>query len=311
MSQPNWPPPSPGIPPPPAGPWAGWTPPPAPPPREPRAGLGAGLVILMVVTALVAVAAIVVPFAASTSPASSSEAAGSAHKLAAAINLESWNFPSGWQIDSSADGPLSGFLGQQPTSAAPSSGLDHQAQSITSGFEHCLGVDAAHDRIFGAGGVPPRAQVSSPAFASPNESAEAGSVAGVFRSASEVSADVAQISQPRFPDCFGAAIGELFLEGARPGAAKSGLSVGEPQVQALHLSAPQGAAVVGVSVTLPLSQNSTVVPIEIGVVFVGGGRDEATLFTFSAGQAFSSALIQSLASTLAHNVATNGAGTNL
>jgi len=118
---------------------------------------------------------------------------------------------------------------------------------------------------------------------------------------------VAQISNAKFPACFGAALGTSFVDAVNN--AGNGDQAGQPQVQEITVPQRGGVQSSGVAVTIPLSHQGGTTPVQFGVVLVGGGRAEATLYTFSTDTSFPPGLTASLSLTLANNIATESSGT--
>jgi hypothetical protein len=267
----------------------------------------------MLVTAVicVAVAAVVWPLARNDSKSAGGSAAanGGDLQIARQLNLVKADLPAGWKVDNSGGGPLSGFLNPNAGSASLTPQETKQAAAIAHEFEQCMGITAAHDRVFGSAGATPTAQSSSAAYIAPaNTGAEVGSTVQIFGSAAPVAADVAQVSVPKYPTCFGTAIGKLFAEGSQQSGG-SGVQVGNPSVQPIALPQTPGSETVGVDVTIPVTSAAHTITIEIGVVFVGGGRAEVSLFTYSALSGFSPSLVADLSTALAGHVHAEGAGT--
>jgi hypothetical protein len=268
---------------------------------------------LIVAVVLLVIAAIVLPFAANRAappPRPTPRNPGfSAQQLARQLNLVQSNVPSDWTVDRSPNGPLNAFLSSGSSVGAPTPQDQQLANQVASHFEQCMGITAAQDRIFGSAGSKPSAASSSPAFESPNggPDEEAGSSVEVFSTSQLVAADVAQISKSQFPSCFGTALAASFV-----GAASSvpgGGEIGQATTQAVALPQRAGVATSGVDVTIPVTRQGATVPIQFGVVLIGGGRAEATLYTFSEPQSFPSSLDSSLASELARNIVTESYGT--
>ncbi len=265
---------------------------------------------------LLVAAAIVIPIAAQA-PAPRPAPGGAAfadRQLARQINLQPSDLPATWTVDRASNGPLSGFLGASTSNAAPTKQDTHLADQVAAQFEQCMGIAPSEDRIFGPAGSTPTASSSSPAFAAPSDSPgqaagaeEAGSSVDVYPSTTEVAADLAQIADAKFPACFGAALGTSFVGAATSGG--SGDQVGQPQVQPITVPQRQGVTSSGVEVTIPLTTQGTTVPVQFGVVLIGGDRVEATLFTFSEATPFPSTLTSSLSLTLADNIVAEGVGT--
>lgn len=275
--------------------------------------------MLGAVAAALVVAAIVLLLAPWSGSPSASSRSGSSddHEIAEQVNLTRSDFPSGWTADSST-GPLGGFLGSSGQRADP--GLTpaqrRRATRIIRTFQQCVGVPASKDGVFESAGSAPSARVSSPGFAGPPSglAMEAGSRVSVFSSSGPVTVAVAEITNPKFPRCFGAVIGkELTLVAQRVATSSPGVSYGAPQVQPLTLPQHAGATAVGVDVTLPLTAGNLSGSLQFDLVLVGGGRIEAVLVAYGlavgGSSGFPTSLTTSLTTTLEHNVATEGAAT--
>ena len=264
---------------------------------------------LLVVIALLVVAAVVVPFAAgSGSTTGSPSPAARLRQLARQVNVVRSDLPGSWTVDRRSDGPLSSFLGSGPAGGAQSPSGQTQLQGqVASQFEQCMGISASADRIFGPAGTTPAAQASSPAFAAPAGTGspvqEVGSSTGVYSSSSAVAADVAQVRGGKFPSCFGEALATSFIQAGQQSSGGSA-QFGTPQVQPVQIPSNQGIVTSGAQVTIAVTAHGVTVPLQFGVIFVGGGRFEATLYTYSSESPFPSALTTSLAGTLAQRVAT-------
>ena len=281
--------------------------------RRHRRRLGNLLVALIITEVLLVAAAVVVPIVASggTAKAPPSPTAGD-RQLARQLNLQKSDVPAGWSLDRSSDGPLSGFLDLGGGTGPPTRQDRKLAGQVAAQFEKCMGISPSRDRFFGSAGSKPTASASSPAFAAPASAAgslgqEAGSSVAVFASARTVVADVAQMSNPEFPTCFGAALATSFVGAAANDGSASQL--GQPVIKPANLPPHKGVATAGVDVTIPVTRQGTVVPVEFGIFLIGGGRAEATLYTFSEQDPFPDALVSSLSLVLAGNVASEGTGT--
>ena len=269
------------------------------------------LVIVIVVVVLAAAAAgLAIGLTGSTSSAPPVSHPDGDRQVAQQIALTQGDLPSGWTVDHSSDGPLSGLLSTGNSALTPAE--QQQAETISTQYEGCMGIPASEDRIFGSAGAIPTAQAASPAFAAPGaaESVEAGSTVDMFARPAAVQADEAQISAAGFPRCFGAALGQLLTAGSSTGTSSSVL-IGTPQVQALTLAQQAGVRTVGVDLVIPVVHSGTSTPLQFGVVLIDGGRAEATLVTFASPGTFPSALTASLAGTLAAHVAAYGMGSGL
>ena len=280
--------------------------------RAPAGGLRAGtpqhgrfgppVSVLVILIGLLVVAGIVVLLVAP--PAGGG--AGAARDEAARINLVASDLPQTWSVDASRNGPLASFLEPVPPGERSSAQTPLQAR-VASSFEHCMGIAAPQDRIFGTAGATPVAQASSPAFAAPTGGPvqEAGSTVAMFGSPADVAADVSQVANSKFPECFGAALATSLVGAGR--LSGTGARFGEPEVSPVRDAGAGPVVVAGAEVTVPVTAHGVAVPLQFGVVFVGGGRAEATLYTYSSAQPFPPALSRSLTRDLARNVAAQSA----
>jgi hypothetical protein len=303
-----WPP---GAPPPTSPPVFAATPFPAPvaptPGPRSRRTVVSILVVLVVVLVLVGAALPFVwrtPAPAAGNRASPAVRAAVDRQVARAINITASDVPATWTVDGSPTGPLAGFLGVGPSRGGGGTSVTPSEQAeVQSHYESCMGVRASADQIFGSAGASPSAEASSPAYAAPDQAGtvvtETGSVVQLFASSADVATGTAQIAEPQFPSCFGAALAQLFdLQGG----AAAGSGVGSPVATALSLPQQAGVHASGVSLAIPLSKGGQTTSMDIGFVLVGGGRAEAELFTFSLATPFPLSLQTSLTRTLESNV---------
>lgn len=227
---------------------------------------------------------------------------------AARLTLQRSDLPSGWSIDSSPDGPLSGFLTSPDNAQPPTPAERQQAAQAAQRYESCLGIPASQDSILGAAGPAPLAQVSSPAFRSPDQPRlEAGSQTEVFADAGPVAQARAQIAQPKFSDCFGSAVGQELVAGGQQAQGTSGSSpiFGTPATVPVDLPRHSGITGAGVDITLPFSVGGQSGALQFGVVLMGGGRAESTLLTFGGSAGFPTRLTGRLAGALEQKLAAN------
>jgi len=228
------------------------------------------------------------------------------------VNLRQADVPAGWTVDASATGPLSGFLGTTSkaksgtktgsTSSGKTSAAKAQANQA---FKACLGVPATPGSILGGNGPPPLGEASSPAFSSPSTGSitlEAGSSTTVFGSDAEVATGKAMLEMPKFPQCFGAYVGDALVNGGGSGPTKA--TFGTPHVVPFAVPSTPGVTSVGVDVTVPVTGTARSTSVQLGIVLFADGRVESALFTFALGTTFPASLTASLASTLAQRVAT-------
>ncbi|MHB8220321.1 MAG: hypothetical protein ACYDHU_08370, partial [Acidimicrobiales bacterium] len=275
--------------------------------RSKRAALVAGIAIAVVALA-VALPLTLGGGAPPTPPLSPSALAG---RTADQVNLHRADMPAGWAVDPSATGPLSGFLGttgsaksgkkaRSTTTASTSNSSSALAPAVRA-FKQCLGISPDQRTFLGGSGAPPLAKASSPAFAEQSagsSTVEAGSTSTVFGSDAPVTSAVSIIKMPQFAGCFGTLVGQLLVVEGGSGSTK--VTFGTPHVAPLPIPPTAGVTMAGVDVTVPVNGSTLHPPsVQLGVVLIGGGRIESTLFTFALGATFPVLLTMSLASTLA------------
>lgn len=235
----------------------------------------------------------------------SAAARAQAQQLARSIDLSQGDVPAHWQVDPRASGPISAFLHSGPSTQTPAEKAANAR--LAAQYERCMGLSPAEDRIFGSSGTAPLATAASPAFAAPGASVmEVGSQAAVFSSPAPVAADLAQVTGPRFPTCFGNALANEFNSlGSGAGA-----NMGAPHVAPLT-SLPEigGVRAVGVELTLSATFAGQSATVQLGFVLVGGGRIESTLVTFAGDSNFPLATTRAMTATLERHIVQLGAGT--
>jgi hypothetical protein len=261
--------------------------------------------ILLITIAVLVLAAIILPLTWSSGPTTTP--AQQAASFARQLNLVRADLPTGWHADTSGVGPLAGFLTPNASSGPPSAQESQQAAGVASQFEQCLGITPSQDRVFGPATATPVAQVASAAFLAPADAGnETGSMVSVYGSATSVTDDLFLAASQKYPNCFGSAIGTLFVQGIE--ASKSGVSPSAPQVQPLALAQQKGTTTEGETITIPVAAGGHNFSIEVGVVLMGAGKAEVTLFTYSAQSGFPAALRATLAQDLATKLAASAKG---
>lgn len=236
---------------------------------------------------------------------------------AASANVSLADLPPGWTPDRSPSAPLLGFLSYHGVARDPSS--LRQGALIARQFESCLGVSARADAIFGTTS-PPLAEVGSVPFDGPagGPELETGSLTTLYRSPAPVRQAASQLRDRRFGPCFGTALGQELLAGARQagtgrspnGRASapdgSGVTFGSPTSAVLGVPVVHGTTAAGVEVSLPFTAAGVPHEVGLGMVLVAGGRLESTLVTFSGPSGFPPLLTAELAAAIEHRVAPPG-----
>jgi hypothetical protein len=287
---------------------AGWPPPPPEPKKKSKTLLYLiiGLVVVLVAGAVAIPLSLGHTKKADTPTTSQRQhqrqaALGTAdQQVARQVNIALPDLPAAppWAIDSSEDAALNAFL-QTDDNAKPTPAEAKEEKQVATQFESCMGIAADNDREFGNASSIPTTTVASPVFAEAAPSkAETGSETEVFSTAAPVQADGAQVSNPKFPSCLGAALGTLLSEAFGQGA----VTTGTPSVQPIAMSDISGLNPVGTNITIPVTENGTTTNLEYGFVMVYSGKVEATLLTFNTPTPFSTVLQLQLIRTLAENV---------
>ena len=218
---------------------------------------------------------------------------------AAAMNLRATDLPAGWSADHLSTSPLGGFL--QTGGSGPQTPAQKRVSSIViSAYQHCIGIPDAKDRVFGAAGVTPPVEVGGLPYARTESTAvtEVGTVTQRYASPADVAADRVQISSPRFPTCFGEALGRLATAGGEPTKARADL----PTTRQV-LRQPLGVTVTGADVTIPVASLTGSATAQLGVTVLVSGNFEQTLYTLTTPGTFPASLRQQLVGELSARLA--------
>jgi hypothetical protein len=126
------------------------------------------------------------------------------------VNLTLRDLPTGWFVSPAPNAsllsdlfPPAGTL-QRP-SATPTTLPKKNSiwAKVSNVFQHCLGVSARHDRVYGLAGQQPEYQVSSKIFDSPSFGGiEVVSTTQYYRTTTMVHRDTVEMSRPNFGSCF-------------------------------------------------------------------------------------------------------------
>jgi hypothetical protein len=256
--------------------------------------IGLGVVVLAGGVALA--------IALSTGTTSPATASAEDRAKAGSVNLVRGDVPEAWGQDSTATAPLAGLLGTAPAST-PTAADKKAYRTVVAEYQSCMGETDAVDRVFGAAGVSPLAQIPSAPYGLVTSSSyvEAGTVTQIYATSGEVASDLTQIRSSRFPTCFGQAIGRFILTSTDPTEATAAVVI-TPQL----LPSPLGVHVTGADTTLSLPSGSTTLPVEIGTTMLVTGRYEQTLYTFSTPNAFPADLRGRLVAVLAGRLVAPG-----
>ncbi|HEY1221905.1 MAG TPA: hypothetical protein VGE75_00225 [Acidimicrobiales bacterium] len=123
-----------------------------------------------------------------------------------AVNLSVRDLPSGWSASSgSLLSDLFGSAGKVITSTTVTTqpATDSTWAKVSALFEHCVGVSAEKDRMYGAAGQQPDYQVSSPVFdSSQSGGGEVASATQYYRTTTMVKRDTAEMRNTNFGACF-------------------------------------------------------------------------------------------------------------
>ena len=219
---------------------------------------------------------------------------------ARSMNLTTKDLPAGWVVDQPELSPLSGFLGTRGGGAKPSAADRKVSAAAVAGYQSCMGISDAKDRVFGAAGVRPPVEIPGSAFGRMEGVGiiEVGTVTQRYATADDVTADRRQISSPKFATCFAEALGRMASASGDVAAARADLPV---TVQAL--GQPLGTFITGANVEIPIHGSSTGAMAEIGITVLISGRDEQTLFTIASPGSFPPELRQQIVGSLAARLA--------
>jgi hypothetical protein len=149
------------------------------------------------------------------------------------VNLTLRDLPNGWFVLADPNSsvmsyifPPSGIV-QKPTATPttlPKKGSPFAVASAD--FQQCIGVSAAHDRMYGAAGQEPDYQTSSKIFSSPSFGGiEAVSTTQYYRTTTMVQRDTSEMTRKNFGDCFASSNVALIRAGLKvPSSAINGTS---------------------------------------------------------------------------------------
>ena len=160
----------------------------------------AGIYAVVLVVLLASVAGGIGAFFAKGSPSAAIVAD------AKAVNLDVRDLPSGWSPAS--DSLLSNLFGSPgkvitSTTVTTSPAANSTWAKVSTLFQHCLGVSAAKDRMYGTAGQQADYQVASPVYASSqNGGAEVASATQYYRTTTMVRKDTAEMRDANFGACF-------------------------------------------------------------------------------------------------------------
>lgn len=227
--------------------------------------------------------------------------------IARSASLRRSELPAGWTASSTPSGPLSGFVrdGGSAGGAAGTAGRAAGAQR----YESCLGVRSATVPVVGTTPTTPVARTASGAFAGPatGPTIQVASITDVYASDAPVERAVAELRRAHFASCFGDAVSEEFGQSVAESAHAAGVSAGQATVASLPLPKWAGIRATGVDLDLPLDIRGTATSVQLGFVFVTGGRVETTLVTFGT-QSFPEGIARALAAVLEEEIATSEGG---
>ena len=133
-----------------------------------------------------------------------------------AVNLTLRDLPSAWYATSKNSTILSYLFGTPGKVVAPTTApttpvkKDSAFAEISALFQHCLGVPANKDRMFGAAGQQPLDQISSSVFGTTGAGAlEVASLSQYYASTTMVQKDTAEMRDENFGACFAQSEGGL------------------------------------------------------------------------------------------------------
>jgi hypothetical protein len=169
----------------------------------------AGVIAVVVVVLLASLAGGIASFFSSNTPASELSDVK-------AVNLKLDDLPTGFYATT---GSLLSYLFSPPGKVFVATSTTAPAANsawtqISTRFQHCMGISAAKDRMYGAAGQQPAYQVSSPIFASSlHGGLEVGSTAQYYANTTMVKKDTAEMAAKGFGACLVASNAALILSG--------------------------------------------------------------------------------------------------
>lgn len=166
-------------------------------------------------TALTVAAVVLVASAASIVSLVHSSAPPATYVSTSDINVQRSDLPAGWSAAPAALlTTIVGPAGEVVRSSTPEPALTGTAKeiwdSISSNFEHCMGVTNSVDRMFGSAGQQPAVQVTGTNFATSSfGGAEIASVTQHYAQLSMVQKDLAEYSRRPFGACWAIASAQI------------------------------------------------------------------------------------------------------
>ncbi len=124
------------------------------------------------------------------------------------VNVQRTDLPGGWHIaNTGLAALLAGPAYKTYTFNTVPPKLTGMAKKLTNAvvgnYERCMGVDSAHDRLFGSGGEAPVLQVSGDGYATTTYGgAEIASSVQFYSSRAKVQRDINNYSSPKFGRCY-------------------------------------------------------------------------------------------------------------
>ena len=218
--------------------------------------------------------------------------------VAATMNLRGSDLPAGWSALNSSSSILGGFL--SPGSSRQSPAQKRVTAAVISGYQGCMGITNAVDRVFGAAGVTPPIEIGGMPYGPEQSTAvtEVGTVTQRYASPADVAADRRQISQARFPTCFAEAIGRLATANGDVIKATEDLPVVRQEFRQ-----PLGVLVTGANVTIPMAGLAGTSTAQLGITVLLTGSYEQTLYTFAVPGSFPERLRQQVVGELSARLA--------
>lgn len=234
---------------------------------------------------------------ASTGASGGSDGSAADRRLGASANLEQSDVPGGWTVDTAAKLFGSGGAG---------SVANGRAASILS---TCLGIPSSEDPLSPT--QPVKATVDSPVFEEPGPAeltTEIASSTQVFPTSAPVTQGFTVMGMPEFTHCFGETTSALLARST--GSLPPGTHLGTPQTSALTIEPVPGAKAVGLEIKVPVIAAAATYPIDLHVVFIGGGRLSTTLMGIAVGHPFPALVTAEAAYQIEKRVAAPGSGTS-
>jgi hypothetical protein len=225
--------------------------------------------------------------------------------LADQLMLTTGDLPTGWTVASGGGGNVN----DTPSGRAAQ-------RQIEQTFVQCMGItpDQAATAL-GGQAADQTAASSSPVFIGPAAGAgtttpsgqELQTAASIVKTHADELHDFALFTSPQFPQC-NAAVTASELQLGINGTNGGSVPAGPATATVVHLTAPAGEQVFGVTTSFVATDGTTSIPVVVDQLVVGSDRAEGQLVAFGLGGTFPGDVLSSTIDAFEHRLATQGSG---